>query len=184
MRPTWVLLVLIAAAAACGNGPVATTPPPPSPPSTPAPAPSALATPAPVTFVEAAEIVERAVRGRVTNLQLYGPQPPVVWLAEVLGRDGTLTDLRVSATTGEVSGKQVQDTEAAAGAARLMAADRVGAWGVWRATSGAVPGSWITAAVLDEEHGTVVWEVEAVDPARKVRKIEVNAATGAARVLL
>ncbi|MBB2910906.1 putative membrane protein YkoI [Streptosporangium becharense] len=181
MRPTWVLLVLITAVTACGNGPAT---PSPSPPDTPAPAPSALTTPVPVTFAEAAGIAERAAQGRLTDLQLYAAQPPAVWLAQVLGRDGrTLTGLRVNAVTGAVSGEQMEDPEELTTATRRLAADRIGAMGAWKAASGAVPGAWITAAVLEETGGVVVWEVEAIDSTRKVRKILVNAATGATIVL-
>lgn len=177
MRLTSVLLVLITVTA-CGNGGGTASSPPP------APTPSALFTPPPVAFDEAAGIAARDGRGgRVTRLHLYGPQPPIVWLAAVLGGDGVLAELRVDATTGKVVDRQAADPEAAGTAAHLVAGDEIGVAGAREAAAKAVPGGWITAAGLEERRGGVVWAMEAVDPARRTRKIEVDAATAATRIV-
>ncbi|MFF5210720.1 hypothetical protein [Streptosporangium sp. NPDC000396] len=177
MRLTAVLLVplvLLVAAAACGGGGTAVSSPPVP----------ALPTPPPVAFPDAAATAARDGKGgRVMRLHLYGPQPPGVWRAAVLGGDGVLTYLRMDATTGAVANRQAADPEDASRAQYLVAADEIGVTGAEKAATEAVPGAWIASAGLEEGGRGVVWKVEMVDQAKTIRKVEVSAATAATRIV-
>ncbi|NUT39149.1 MAG: PepSY domain-containing protein [Thermoactinospora sp.] len=141
----------------------------------------AVPTPTPtvqIDFDEAAAVA--AKEGTPTLLQFTrGQAPPPVWLASVYTQAGKLTDLRIDAASGQITGRQDEGADDAAEAKAELAAAKVSMTQAVEKARQAVPGKPVVTAQLEQDDGRTFWEVELVGDDRVVGEVEVDAVTGA-----